>query len=110
MISEIRCGRMRQRSQECKEGASPCQLCDSNIPYTNVSASIMQRRQRSYLEVSLDITEERDVAYSRGDEEEKGTGKDEDGKEGRDCESGRNHIVPREIFLEVVPRRLVILL
>jgi len=63
-----------------------------------------------FLEVSLDITEERDVAYSRGYEKEKGTGKDEDGKEGRDRESGCDHIVPREIFLQVVPRRLVILL
>jgi hypothetical protein len=50
------------------------------------------------------MTEERDVAYARDNEQEKGASKDEDGKEGRNCEGGGDQTVPYEVLLEVVPR------
>jgi len=64
--------------------------------------------RETYLQVPLDITEEWDIAYRRDYEQEKGASEDEDGEEGRDREGGCNQVVPCEIFLEIIPRRLVI--
>jgi hypothetical protein len=92
-----------------KEG-SPCQLCDSNIPNVEVSAyNMLPKSQKPHLQVPLDITEEGDVAYSRNREQEKGACEYNDSEEGRHCESGCDQIIPCEIFLEVVPRSLVVL-
>ena len=62
----------------------------------------------TYLQVTLDITEEGDIAYSRNYEQKKGASEDDDSEEGRDGESACDYIVRREIFLEVVPRRIVV--
>jgi len=59
------------------------------------------------LQVALDITKERDIAYGSDYEQEKGSSKDEDGEESRDCECSRDEIVPYEVLLEVEPRRRV---
>jgi len=64
--------------------------------------------RETYLQVPFDITEEWDIAYRRDYEQEKGASEDEDGKEGRDRESGCNQVVPCEILLEIIPRRILI--
>ena len=63
----------------------------------------------TYFQVTLDITEEWNIAYSRDDEQKKGASKDEDSEEGGDGESGRDQVIPSEIFLQIVPRRLIVL-
>lgn len=64
--------------------------------------------RETYLQVPLDITEEWDITYRRDYEQEHRASEDEDGEEGRDRESGCNQVVPCEIFLEIIPRRLLI--
>lgn len=64
--------------------------------------------KETYLQVTLDITQKRDVAYSRNYEQKEGASKDDDREESRDGESGRDQIVSLEVFLEVVPRRPVV--
>lgn len=69
---------------------------------------MLLRSQKPHLQVSLDITEEGYIAYSRNYEQEKGACEYDDGEHGRDCKSGCSQIIPCEIFLEVVPRSPVI--
>ena len=87
-----------------RRSASPCQLCGSNIPKTSLSAHAARRCKRLHLQVAFDITEERDVAYTRDYEQEKGASEDEDSEEGGDCECGGDQTVPYEVLLQVVPR------
>jgi hypothetical protein len=89
--------------------ASPCQPCGSNIPKTQLSADTTRTGRTLHLQVALDITEERDVTYTRNREQEKGASKDEDSEEGRNCEGGGDQTVSSEVLLDVVERRLVIL-
>jgi hypothetical protein len=92
-----------------RRSASPCQLCGSNIPKTQLSAHATRTGRTLHLQVALDITEERDVTYTRNREQEKGASKDEDSEESRNCEGGGDQTISYEVLLEVVERRLVIL-
>jgi hypothetical protein len=69
---------------------------------------MLQRNQRANLQITLNVAKEWDIAYTRDDEQEHGAGEDDDGEEGRDCESSCDQIIPCEVFPEVVPRRPVI--
>ena len=70
---------------------------------------MLLRSQKPHLQVSLNVAEEGNIAYSRNYEQEKGACEYEDSEEGRDCKSGCDQIIPCEVFLEVVPRSLIIL-
>ena len=82
----------------------------ATILLRNIELVDVCRAKESNLQISFDVAKEWDIAYTRDDEQEHGTGEDEDGEEGRYREGGRDQIIPYEVFPEVVPRSPVIFL
>ena len=61
----------------------------------------------TYLEVPLDVHQQRDVANTGDDKTEEGDGKDGDGESGRHSKGGGD-IVAVEVLANVVPRPVVL--
>ena len=62
------------------------------------------------LEVALDVTQEGDIKEGGRNQKQEGASKDKDGKESRECEGRGDDSVSPEVFGEVVPFALVVLL
>ena len=80
----------------------------ATILLRNIELVDVCRAKESNLQISFDVAEEWDIAYTRDDEQEHGTGEDEDGEEGRYRKGSCDQIIPYEVFLEIEPRRVVI--
>ena len=72
-----------------------------------MSTSTLGGAEVTYLEVPLDVHQQRDVANTSHDKTEEGDGKDGDSESGRHSEGGGD-IVAVEVLANVVPRPVVL--
>ncbi len=59
------------------------------------------------LQVTLNVTEQRDVANASDDQQKRGTGENKDSERRGDCKTCRDEIVAGEVLSNVPPRTLV---